>query len=93
MIRDVFMRFMVLLEDVECRVMSSTSWRPRIAEAVFIRSRTVQCRGESLEQLAVAAATRGRAGPTWTRGTESILFMANVDHFNGVKKGPTQPGI
>ena len=39
MIRDMFMRFMVLLEDVECRVMSSTSWRPRIAEAVFIRGR------------------------------------------------------
>ena len=86
-IRDVIMRFVLLLGGVECRVMSSTSWRPRIAEAVFIRGRTVQCRGECLEQLAVAAATSGRAGPTWTRGTESIRFMAKVDHFKRVKRG------
>jgi len=38
----------------------------------------VQCRGENLDQLAVAAATSGRAGPTWTRATESIRFLARL---------------
>jgi len=68
--------------DGECRVVSDTSWRPRIAEAVFIRGRSVQCRDEGLERLAVAAATSGRAGPTWTEGTESIRFLAMIDHFS-----------
>ena len=56
MVRDVFMRFLVLrrVGDVVCRVMSSTSWRSRIAEAVFIRGCSAQCRDEDLEQLAVA---------------------------------------
>ena len=62
--------------DGECRVVSDTSWRPQIAEAVFIRGRSVQCRDEGLERLAVASATSGRAGPTWTEGTESIRFLA-----------------
>ena len=74
------MKFMIYgageVVDGENSVVAGTSWRPRIAEAVFIRGRTVQCRGENLEQLAVAAATSGRAGPTWTRATESIRFLA-----------------
>jgi len=37
-----------LNEDVdgEFSVVAGTSWRPRIAKAVFIRGRTVQCRDE-----------------------------------------------
>ena len=44
-------------------------------------------RWKKLEQLAVAAATSGRAGPTWTEGTKSIRILARGDHFNGLRKG------